>query len=87
MANQIARFFESQPGDNAALQTADHLKSFWDPRMRRGLAAHVSAGGAGLTPVAASAAALLAVTKGDELSAALIERGEPTSMAPGDDAG
>jgi formate dehydrogenase subunit delta len=59
MANQIARFFESQPGARAAELTAKHLKDFWDPRMRVDLARHLQAGGAGLSPVAASAAALL----------------------------
>lgn len=59
MANQIARFFEGQPGENPAELTANHLKSFWDPRMRAGLLQHVQAGGEGLTPIAASAAALL----------------------------
>ena len=59
MANQIARFFEGQPGEDPAALTANHLKSFWDPRMRAGLLRHLQAGGEGLTPIAASAAALL----------------------------
>ena len=47
MANQIATFFRSQPGDTAELVAA-HLSDFWDPRMRRQLLAHVAAGGDGL---------------------------------------
>ena len=35
MANQIAKFFESQGPDKAVAGTADHLKKFWDPRMRQ----------------------------------------------------
>lgn len=61
MANQIARFFESQPGD-AASQTADHLKSFWDPRMRAALSRHLQNGGAGLSPIASAAAARLSAS-------------------------
>jgi formate dehydrogenase subunit delta len=34
MANQIARFFASQGADQAASGVADHLRKFWDPRMR-----------------------------------------------------
>ncbi|MEZ5723032.1 MAG: formate dehydrogenase subunit delta [Paracoccaceae bacterium] len=39
MANQIATFFRSQPGDTAE-QVAAHLGDFWDPRMRRQLLDH-----------------------------------------------
>ena len=34
MANQIGAFFSSQKGDVAVQGIADHLKKFWDPRMR-----------------------------------------------------
>lgn len=34
MANQIATFFQSQPGDEARRGLADHINKFWDPRMR-----------------------------------------------------
>jgi formate dehydrogenase subunit delta len=64
MANQIARFFESQRGD-AAAQTADHLKSFWDPRMRAALDRHLKSGGAGLSPIASAAAARLSASPSD----------------------
>ena len=47
MANQIATFFRSQPGDTDE-QVAAHLSDFWDPRMRRQLLDHVAAGGDGL---------------------------------------
>lgn len=47
MANQIGRFFLSQGGDVAA-NTADHIRSFWDPRMRAAILAHLAAGGSGL---------------------------------------
>ena len=54
MANQIASFFASQPGDQAAA-TAEHIRAFWDPRMRQGIASHLGAGGEGLDPVALAA--------------------------------
>jgi formate dehydrogenase subunit delta len=59
MANQIATFFATQPGDQAAKATAEHIRSFWDPRMRRGIMEHVAAGGEGLDPVALTAVRLL----------------------------
>ena len=34
MANQIARNFEAIGHDAAAKATADHVASFWDPRMK-----------------------------------------------------
>jgi formate dehydrogenase subunit delta len=48
MANQIGKFFAAQGDDAAVAGIADHLKKFWDPRMRREIIAHVEAGGAGL---------------------------------------
>jgi formate dehydrogenase subunit delta len=35
MANQVAQFFDSYP--EGAAEVAKHLRSFWDPRMRRQL--------------------------------------------------
>ncbi len=50
MANQIGMFFRSQ-GETAAVSgTAEHLKKFWDPRMRSAILAHLDAGGEGLDP-------------------------------------
>ncbi len=51
MANQIGRFFASQPHTDATAGTADHIRKFWDPRMRSAILAHLAAGGAGLDPV------------------------------------
>lgn len=55
MANQIARNFATMPDVDAAAATADHIVTFWDPRMRAGILADRS----GLSPVAAAAVALL----------------------------
>ena len=36
MANDIASFFEAEPdASKGAKSVAEHLKNFWDPRMRR----------------------------------------------------
>jgi formate dehydrogenase subunit delta len=48
MANQIGKFFASQGAEKAAASTADHIKKFWDPRMRAAILAHVETGGDGL---------------------------------------
>ena len=50
MANQIGKFFASQGGEQAVAGTAEHIKKFWDPRMRAAIFAHLKEGGAGLTP-------------------------------------
>ena len=59
MANQIAGFFTVQRGEPAEA-AAKHIADNWDPRMRAGLAAHLAAGGEGLSPVARAAAEALA---------------------------
>ena len=51
MANQIGKFFTSQGQEQAVAGTADHIKKFWDPRMRAAIFAHLEAGGGGLDPV------------------------------------
>ena len=50
MANQIGKFFENQGHDKAVAGVAEHIKKFWDPRMRKGIFAHLDAGGADLDP-------------------------------------
>ena len=51
MANQIGKFFASQGAEQAVAGTAEHIKKFWDPRMRAAIFAHLAQGGAGLDPV------------------------------------
>jgi formate dehydrogenase subunit delta len=55
MANQIGKFFESQGHDKAVPGIAEHIRKFWDPRMRKMIFAHLDAGGAGLMPNALEA--------------------------------
>lgn len=59
MANQIATQFGYLPTDQAVTAVAEHIKRFWDPRMKRRLTALADSGGGELDPVAVSAAALL----------------------------
>ena len=60
MANDIGAFFNAEVDKNVAAQgVANHIKRYWDPRMRRQIVAHYREGGAGLDPVARSAIALL----------------------------
>ena len=35
MANQIGKFFAHQKEDQAVASINDHLRKFWDPRMRK----------------------------------------------------
>jgi formate dehydrogenase subunit delta len=50
MANQIGAFFKSQGHDRAVPGIAEHIKKFWDPRMRSAILAHLDGGGEGLDP-------------------------------------
>jgi formate dehydrogenase subunit delta len=50
MANQIGSFFKSQGPGKVVSGVADHIRKFWDPRMRSAILAHLDAGGAGLDP-------------------------------------
>lgn len=48
MANQIALFFAGYPREEAIAGVADHLKKFWEPRMRRQMIQYAGQGGGGL---------------------------------------
>lgn len=56
-ANQISRFFATQP--EGAEGVAKHLRAFWDPAMRAEIVAWRNAGGEGLEPLAAEGVDLL----------------------------
>jgi formate dehydrogenase subunit delta len=56
MANRIGDFFVAMPDpDQARKDIADHLRRFWEPRMRRTMLGHIDAGGLGLRPIVAQA--------------------------------
>jgi formate dehydrogenase subunit delta len=48
MANQIGAFFKHHREDEAVHEIAEHIKSFWEKRMREQIFAHLEAGGEGL---------------------------------------
>lgn len=57
MANQIGSFFEAMPEQDEALKgIANHLKNFWEPRMRSQLLEYVDTeNGKGINPIVLSA--------------------------------
>lgn len=47
MANRIGEFFQAMPDrEEARREIAQHLRKFWEPRMRRALLEHVGGAGA-----------------------------------------
>ncbi len=54
-ANQIARYFAVQPREEAVAGVVDHIKKFWERRMREKIINHVAAGGAGMDELAVAA--------------------------------
>jgi formate dehydrogenase subunit delta len=50
MANQIGKFFQYQKEDEIVPGIANHIKKFWDPRMRDAIFAYIDQGGEGLDP-------------------------------------
>ena len=67
MANQIGKFFAAQGAEAEIAGVADHLRKFWDPRMRTQIINHVREGGGGLdTNVAVAVARLSANAAADK---------------------
>jgi formate dehydrogenase subunit delta len=64
MANDIANFFRSEPDHAAAVDgVLNHIRRFWDPRMRSKIVAHLTLhGGEGLSELARAAVAKLAAS-------------------------
>lgn len=54
MANDIASFFAAEPERDLAVDgVCDHIRRFWEPRMRRRIIAHLhESNGAGLSELA-----------------------------------
>jgi formate dehydrogenase subunit delta len=82
LANDVAVQFAHRPLDDAAEAVAEHLRAFWEPRMRAALLAHVAAGGTGLDPVARLAAALL---QNDMVANRTAPDGPPANGTAGND--
>lgn len=66
MANQIGKFFVSQRTDDPAAGIANHIRSFWDPRMRKQIRDFAAGGGKGLDPAVLEAILSLAEEKADD---------------------
>ena len=61
MANDIGQFFNAESDkDEAARSVANHVKRFWDPRMRREIIAHYQQGGHGLDQIVHAGIGILA---------------------------
>lgn len=61
MANDISNFFAADPDKDAAIdQVANHLRRYWEPRMREQIRGYVSEGGAGLSAISLAAVKKLA---------------------------
>jgi formate dehydrogenase subunit delta len=54
-ANQIALYFASYPHDEAVAGVLDHLKKYWERRMKDQIIDYVAHGGAGLHELAVEA--------------------------------
>jgi formate dehydrogenase subunit delta len=51
MANQIGKFFAGQGPEVAVPGTAEHIRKFWDPKMRAAILRYVAEDGDGLDPI------------------------------------
>lgn len=60
MVNEIAAFFTAEDPGKAAENVANHLRRYWDPRMRKQIVAHAAEGGEGLSEVARTGVDLIA---------------------------
>jgi formate dehydrogenase subunit delta len=60
MANQIGDFFKTYPHDQAVAGIAEHIKKFWDPRMRAQIFQQVETPDHGLKPIVLEALQSLA---------------------------
>ncbi len=63
MANQIARNFEALGAEVSVRSTAEHLASFWDPRMKARIRELALEGRAALSPTASAALARLSLSR------------------------
>ena len=66
MANQIGDFFAPYPPDRAREGLRNHLRTYWDPRMRDALLELVDSGGEGLDDRVIEAARLLRDASADK---------------------
>ena len=68
MVNDIADYFRSESdGEVAIAGVSNHLKKYWDPRMRRQIVAHLHGSGDGLSELARAAVLRVAELDGGKL--------------------
>ncbi|MGC4250909.1 MAG: formate dehydrogenase subunit delta [Sphingobium sp.] len=60
MANQIARNVATMGQDEAIATVEDHIRSFWDPMMRKRIVALAAERPGALSPIAAAAISRIA---------------------------
>jgi formate dehydrogenase subunit delta len=88
MANDIEKFFKVQGEERAVAGIADHIKKFWEPRMKAQIFAHLDEGGAGLDPLTLKALQNLKAamhgksTMAEAKAAAAAETKQVTQTAP-----
>lgn len=58
-ANAIAQFFAVYPHEEAVTGVVEHIRRFWEPRMRRQLLEYLDRGGEGLHELVREAAGRL----------------------------
>jgi formate dehydrogenase subunit delta len=63
MANQIGDFFAPYPQDRRAEGIRNHLRTYWDPRMRAALLDYIDQGGTSLSAHVSEGALLLRSAK------------------------
>jgi len=78
MVNEISTFFEGDNGvgEKAANEVANHLRRFWDPRMRKQIIEHFNHGAAGLEDVSRAGVAILAAGGGKHAETDMANLGE-----------
>jgi formate dehydrogenase subunit delta len=59
LVNKVVLHFGYLPAEQAVTEVADHIRKFWDPRMKRRLFDLVDSEAGALEPVALAAAELL----------------------------
>ena len=82
LANQVGKFFAHQPKAEAVANIEEHLRKFWDPRMRTHISAHLAQGGEGLEELPRLAVEQIAGQPTKEDEAGAVERGANSASLP-----
>lgn len=85
MANDIGKFFRSQGEERAILGIANHVRLFWEPRMKKQIFEHLDHGGEGLDPITLKALQKLKTDMAGKSTAAEAEAALKEMAAVGPD--